>query len=194
MSNRPSPRPRRQWKCPTCQTLLVEPVPGAQLATPAGRFRRTAAVVVLTALTLASGQAAIEAFDAPERERVQAGTEEVKREPADLDVDARHLGKHELEVSVMLQDGGKPVSGAAVLAFIDMPSMPLAHAKDPMPMKPVEGTPGAYVLRTKVDMVGAYDVRVEVASPKPAEGTVRVDVGAGVPQPARYPDAGNAGS
>ena len=146
------------------------------------------ASVLLAGLTLASGQAAIQAFERPERAASAAPGEERRQDPADLDVDARHLGNHELEISAAIKDAGEPVSGAAVQAFLDMVSMPLAHTQGPIPMEPVPGEPGAYATRAKVEMVGAYDVRVQVVSPTAADGNVQVDVGAGIPQAARFPD------
>ena len=175
----------RQWECPTCRTTLVAPVAGARRS---GRTWTTAvAAVLLTALTLASGQAAIQAFDGPER--ATAAPAERQREALGLDIDARHLGGHEIEISATVRDkSGNPVSGGAVLAYLDMASMPGAHTQGPIPLGPVNGESGVYAARARAEMVGEYVVRVAVVSPEAATGEVRIDVGAGIPQPARYAD------
>lgn len=174
----------RQWECPTCRSTLVAPVAGARRT---GRgWTTVVASVLLTALTLASGQAAIQAFDGPER--ATAAPAERQREALGLDIDARHLGSHEIEISATVRDdSGAPVPGGAILAYLDMASMPGAHMQGPIPLGPVNGESGVYAARAKASMVGEYIVRVAVVSPHQATGEVRVDVGAGIPQPARYP-------
>ncbi|MBI4499306.1 MAG: hypothetical protein HY689_15580 [Chloroflexi bacterium] len=133
-------------------------------------------VVLLGLLLLARGDAAaVRALD-------DQGTPTASA-PVHLEVEARHLGNLNLEISaaVTMNEARRPLGGAEVVAYTDMVEMPLAHTQGPLSMQEVPGRPGVYATRTAVPMVGSYEVRVEVR--QPVQGTARevVFVGAGLP-------------
>ena len=188
MTTRRSAKARRRPTCPTCGSVVTGPLPEA----PRTGFGPAATLMVcllLIGLTLASGQAAIEAFDPPDR-RAAGVVEEPRpeRQPEGLDVDARHLGNHELEISASLEDAGQPVTGADIVAFVDMATMPGAHTKGPIALAPVPGRSGAYAVREQMPMVGRYEVRVEVRQPRATTAVAEANIAAGEPAPARYPE------
>ena len=87
--------------------------------------------------------------------------------PARIDIQARHLGNLELEItsSVTMSESGRQLTQGDVVAYTDMVEMPTSHRQGPIPLREVPNRPGVYTARAKVPMAGNYDVSVEVRQP-----------------------------
>jgi hypothetical protein len=65
---------------------------------------------------------------------------------------------------IQMHRDGKPLSGLAVTAAADMPSMPMAHNIRPVKARPGKA-PGEYLLRLDLDMAGEWAVKLRLSGP-----------------------------
>lgn len=97
---------------------------------------------------------------------------------ASIDITAEHLGELQVAVEAQVSAPGSydPITKAQVVAYTDMVAMPMMHRQGPVVMAEVAGRPGVYQAQVGVDMVGEYNVTVEVKQPMAAKADRRIDV------------------
>jgi hypothetical protein len=100
-----------------------------------------------------------------------------ERQPLDIDVRARNLGRQRVGVRARVAVNGSALMRAGAVATADMTEMPGAHTTAPVRMREVPGKPGRYSAVIGLPMPGTYDVKVQVASPIAGEATERVSMG-----------------
>ncbi|MET0494018.1 MAG: hypothetical protein ABW000_12905 [Actinoplanes sp.] len=103
-----------------------------------------------------------------------------KQDPqAAISINAEHLGNLQVRIEAKVSAPGSynPITKGQVVAYIDMVAMPLAHKKGPIVMAEVSGTPGVYQAVANADMVGEYNITVEVKQPMAASANQRLEIG-----------------
>ncbi|WP_433271304.1 FixH family protein [Actinosynnema sp. CS-041913] len=97
---------------------------------------------------------------------------------ASIDITAEHLGDLKVAVEARVSAPGSydPITKGQVVAYTDMVAMPMMHRQGPIVMAEVAGRPGVYQAQATVDMVGEYNVTVEVKQPMAAKADRRIDV------------------
>jgi len=102
-----------------------------------------------------------------------------RKEPqAAISINAEHLGNLQVRIEAKVSAPGSynPITKGQVVAYIDMVAMPLAHKKGPIVMAEVSGTPGVYQAVANADMVGEYNITVEVKQPMAASANQRLEL------------------
>ncbi|RKT52836.1 FixH family protein [Saccharothrix australiensis] len=97
---------------------------------------------------------------------------------AAVDITAEHLGNLKVAVEAQVSAPGSydPITKGQVVAYTDMVAMPMTHRQGPIVMAEVAGRPGVYQATTTVDMIGEYNVTVEVKQPMATKADRRIDV------------------
>ncbi|MBB5958521.1 hypothetical protein FHS29_005129 [Saccharothrix tamanrassetensis] len=103
---------------------------------------------------------------------------------ASIDITAEHLGNLKVAIEAQVSAPGSydPITKGQVVAYTDMVAMPMMHRQGPIVMAEVAGRPGVYQGQANVDMVGEYNVTVEVKQPMAAKADRRIDVQSVSPQ------------
>lgn len=103
---------------------------------------------------------------------------------ASIDITAEHLGDLKVAVEAQVSAPGSydPITKGQVVAYTDMVAMPMMHRQGPIVLAEVAGRPGVYQGQATVDMVGEYNVTVEVKQPMAAKADRRIDVGSVSPR------------
>ncbi|WP_248964523.1 hypothetical protein [Sphaerisporangium perillae] len=115
----------------------------------------------------------------PAADRGARGATGAKEQPAaSIDVTAAHLGDLQVRIEARVSAPGTydPITKGQVVAWTDMVAMPMAHQQGPVVMTEVSGRPGTYQAVIRVQMVGEYNVTVEIRHPMASRADKRIDV------------------